>query len=40
MTPTGGAWGGVLKALTKERVGNNAYNATLSACLAQQGWTK
>ena len=40
MTPTGGAWGGVLKALTKKRAGNNAYNATLSACLAQYGWTK
>jgi len=40
MTPTGGAWGGVLKALTKERAGNNAYNTAISTCIAQQGWTK
>ena len=38
VTPSGGMWGAINRALTEANAGKRAYSAVLDSCLAQLGW--
>ena len=38
VTPSGGMWGGINRALTAANAGKGAYNAVMDSCLASYGW--